>query len=57
MGNVLDKSGRKNENTHFLLKPFFRKSCRLQGSVQQRGDREATDGNMVSLHALFMLDN
>ena len=47
MRNVLDKSCRENE-THFVLSFFFRKSCCLWNNVEKCGGaREATDDNTI----------
>ena len=51
MGNVLDKSCREHQNTHFLFSnffSFFRKSCRLRGNVEKYARaRRAIDDNMI----------
>jgi len=32
---ISDKYCRENQNTHFILSNFFRKSCRLWGNVEK----------------------
>jgi hypothetical protein len=55
-GNVSDKSCWANQNMHFILNFFFRKSCRLWDNVEEYcRARQATDDNMVHVHC--MLDN
>ena len=57
MRNVSDKSGRENQNTHFLFSYSPpRKSCRLWDNVEKYCRAgQATDDNMA--HAHCMLDN
>ena len=44
MRNVLDKSCRENQNTHFMINSIFRKSCRLRDNVEKYGgERGATN--------------
>jgi len=44
MRNVLDKSCKENQNTHFLFNNFIRKSCRLTDNVEKYGRAgQATD--------------
>ena len=45
MRNVLDKSCRENQNTHFMFSNFFRKLHRLWDNVEKYSkDRAATNG-------------
>jgi hypothetical protein len=44
---VLDKRCRENQNTHFMLNKFSRKSCSLWGDVKKcGGDRKTTNDGM-----------
>jgi hypothetical protein len=55
MRNVLDKSYRENQNLHFALSNFFRKSCRFWDNVEKyRRAGLVTDDNMA--HAHYILD-
>jgi len=48
MRNVLDKSCRENQNTHFVFSNFFRQSCRLWGNVEKYGRAgHATDDSII----------
>jgi hypothetical protein len=42
MRNVLDKSCRENENTHFTHNNFFRKACRLWDNVERYREARGT---------------
>jgi hypothetical protein len=45
MRNVLDKFGRENQNTYFMLNNFFRKPYSLLDNVEKYGGaREAVNG-------------
>jgi hypothetical protein len=58
LGNVLDKSCRENQNTHFMFNTFFfpRKSCSLWDNVEKYCRAgQATDDSMA--HAYCMLGN
>ena len=45
MRNVLDKFGRENQNTHFMLNNFLRKPCSLLDNVEKYGGAtEAVNG-------------
>jgi len=37
MRNVLDRSCKENQNTHFIFSNFIRKSCRLRDNVEMYG--------------------
>jgi len=46
--NVSDKMCSENQNTHFVFRNFFRKSCRLWGNVKKNGKTgQATDDNIT----------
>jgi hypothetical protein len=49
--NVSDESCRENQNTHFVLNNFFRKSCRLWDNVGKCGTaRQATGKTIRHIH-------
>jgi len=55
MRSVSEKSCRESQNTHFMFKNFFQKSCCLIENVEKYcGTWEPTDDNKV--HAHCMLD-
>ena len=46
--NISDKICRENENTYFMHKSYFRKSCGLWDNVEKYGGaRETTDDNII----------
>ena len=51
MKNVLDKRFREYQCTNFVIKFFFRKSCRLWDNVEKYGTaRQATDDDISQAH-------
>jgi hypothetical protein len=54
MRNVSDKRCTENQNTHFSLNFFSRKSCRLWDNVQKycRAGQD-TDNNMAHVHCML----
>ena len=55
VGTVSDKSCRENQNTHFLFRPFFRKSCRLWDNVKYFGGARGRRWQYVcKMHAGFV---
>jgi hypothetical protein len=48
MRNILNKLRRKNQNTHFMVKNVFRKSCRLWDNVENFDTaRQAADYSLI----------
>ena len=48
MRNISEKICRENQNTHFVFRNIFRKSCCLLGNVKKYGKtRQATDDNTI----------
>jgi hypothetical protein len=46
--NVSDKNFRENQDTHFIFRNFFRKSCRLWNNLEKNGKaKQVTDSNMM----------
>ena len=54
MKNVSDNICRGNQNTHFMFKTFFRKSCLLWGNVEKYCKAgQSTDDNMSHVHCML----
>jgi hypothetical protein len=47
MRNFSNKSCRENQNTHFMISDFFRKSCRLRQNVEKFGTAREEAKNMA----------
>jgi hypothetical protein len=50
LSNVVDKSCRENQNTHFVLNEFFSENCANYEIMWKKydGARQATDDNIVN---------
>jgi len=54
MRNVLEKSCRDNQNTHFIFSDFFKKSYHLWDNVEKYyRARQATDDHMAHVHCVL----